>query len=79
LKGIPHGRYAREFRQEAVRLLTEERLPLAEAALRLSLAPSTLAHWAKTTKAGKLGKIGNTRKPSTEVEMELARKKRELV
>jgi len=45
----------------------------------LTMAPSTLAHWAKADKAGKLGKIGNTRKPSTEVEMELARTKRELV
>jgi transposase len=79
LKGIPHGRYTREFRQEAVKLLTEERLSLPEAARRLSLAPSTLAYWAKAYKAGKLGEIGNTRKPLTEVEMELARTKKELV
>jgi len=76
---VPHGRYTREFRLEAVRLLTEERLPLAEAALRLSLAPSTLAYWAKACRAGKPGEIGNRRKPLTEVEMELARKKRGLV
>lgn len=79
MKGIPHGRYTREFRQEAVKLLTEERLSLPEAARRLSLAPSTLAYWVKAYKAGKLGEIGNTRKPLTEVEMELARTKKELV
>ena len=40
MKGVPQGRYTREFRQEAVKLVTEERLSLPEAARRLSLAPS---------------------------------------
>jgi len=79
LKGIPHGRYTREFRQEAVRLVTEERLSLPETARRLFLAPSTLAYWVKAYKEGKLGEIGKTQKPLTEVEMELARTKKELV
>ena len=26
MKGVPQGRYTREFRQEAVKLVTEERL-----------------------------------------------------
>ena len=39
MKGVPQGRYTREFRQEAVKLVTEERLSLPEAARRLSLAP----------------------------------------
>ena len=34
MKGIPQGRYTREFRQEAVRLVTEEKLSLPEARLR---------------------------------------------
>jgi len=79
LKGIPQGRYTREFRQEAVKLVTEEGLSLPEAARRLSLAPSTLAYWVKACKEGKLGEIGETQKPLTEVEMELARTKKELV
>jgi transposase-like protein len=77
LKGIPQGRYTREFRQEAVKLVTEEKLSLPEAARRLSLAPSTLAYWVKAYKEGKLGEIGKTQKPLTEVEMELARVKKE--
>ena len=36
MKGVPQGRYTREFRQEAVKLVTEERLSLPEAARRLS-------------------------------------------
>jgi len=79
LKGIPQGRYTREFRQEAVKLVTEEKLLLSEAARRLSLASSTLAYWVKAYKEGKLGEIGKTQKPLTEVEMELAWTKKELV
>jgi transposase len=78
LRGIPQGRYTREFRQEAVKLVTEEKLSLPEAARRLSLAPSTLAYWVKAYKEGKLGDVGKAQKPLTEVEMELARAKKEL-
>ena len=79
MKGIPRGRYTREFRQEAVKLVIEEGLSLPEAGRRLSLAPSTLAYWVKAYKSGKLGEIGKAQKPLTEVEMELARTKKELV
>jgi len=78
LKGIPQGRYTKEFREEAVELVTEEKLSLPEAARRLSLAPSTLTYWVKAYKTGKLGEIGKAQKPLTEVEMELARTKKEL-
>ena len=77
MKGMPQGRYTREFRQEAVKLVTEEKLSLPEAGRRLSLAPSTLAYWVKAYKEGKLGEIGKAQKPLTEVEMELARVKKE--
>ena len=60
MKGIPQGRYTKEFREEAIKLVTEERLSLPEAARRLSLAPSTLNYWIKTCKTGKLGEIGKT-------------------
>jgi transposase len=78
LKSIPQGRYTREFRQEAVRLIVEEKISCREGAQRLSLAPSTLAYWIKAYKSGKLGEIGKAQKPLTEVEMELARTKKEL-
>ena len=77
MKGIPQGRYTREFRQEAVKLITEEKLSFPEAGHRLSLAPSTLSYWVKAYKAGKLGEIGKMQKPLTEIEMELARVKKE--
>ncbi len=78
MKGIPQGRYTREFRQEAVKLVTDEGLSWGEAARRLSLPTSTLANWVKLHKAGKLGDVGKTYRPLTEVEMELARTKKEL-
>jgi transposase len=44
----------------------------------LSLAPSTISYWVKAYKAGKLGEIGNGQRPLTDIEMELARMKKEL-
>jgi transposase-like protein len=76
---IPNGKYNKEFREEAVKMVTEEQLSLPEAARRLSLPSSTLANWLKAQKAGKLGDIGKTYRPLTEVEMELARVKKENV
>jgi len=78
LKRGPQGRYTKEFREEAVKLVTEEKLSLPEAARRLNLPPSTLANWVKQYKAGKLGEVGKTYRPLTEIEMELARTKKEL-
>ena len=77
MKGIPNGRYTREFRQEVVKLVIDEKLSWAEAARRLSLPTSTLANWMKAYKSGKLGDIGKTYRPLTEVEVELARVKKE--
>jgi transposase len=79
LKGVPQGRYTKEFREEAVKLVTEEKISLPEAARRLSLPPSTLGNWVKANKAGRLGEIGMTQRPLTEIEMELARARKELV
>ncbi len=78
MKGIPQGRYTKEFREEAVKLVTEEKLSLPEAASRLSLPPSTLGNWVKQFKAGRLGEVGKTYRPLTDVEMELARTRKEL-
>ena len=78
MKGVPQGRYTKEFREEAVKLVTEERLSLPEAARRLSLPPSTIASWVKAYKAGRLGEVGKTYRPLTDVEMELSRTRKEL-
>ena len=43
----------------------------------VTLAPSILSYWVKAHKAGKLGDIGKMQKPLTEIEMELAKVKKE--
>ena len=78
MKRVPQGRYTKEFREEAVKLVTEGKLSLPEAARRLSLAPSTLGNWVKAFRTGKLGDIGKSYRPLTEIEMELTRAKKEL-
>ena len=66
------------LRPTPVGLVTEEKLSLPEAARRLSLPPSTLGYRVKAYRAGKLGDVGKTYRPLTEVEMDLARTKKEL-
>jgi len=77
VKGIPRGKYTKEFREEAVKLITEEKLSYPEAGRRLQLAPTTILNWVKASKAGKLGEIGKNYRPLTELEIELARVKKE--
>ena len=79
MKNVPKGRYTKEFREEAVKLVTEEGLSLPEAGRRLSLPTSTIRNWVEAFKAGKLGGLGKYQRPLTEIEMELAKVKRELV
>ncbi len=79
MKGIPQGRYTKEFREEAVKMVLDGGISLPEAARRLSLPPSTLGNWVKVHKSGKLRDIGKTQRPLTDIETELARVKKELV
>ena len=75
MERLPRGRYTKEFREEAVKPITQDKLSLPEAGQRLSVSPSTLGNWVKQDKAGRLGEIGKTYKPLNEIEMELYRTK----
>jgi len=75
---IPNGKYTKEFREEAVKLITEGGLSIPEVGRRLTLASSTIAYWVKTYRTGKLSEVGKTQRPLTEVELENRRLKREL-
>jgi transposase len=77
MQRAPYGKYTKEFREEAIKLVIEQKLSVPEAARQLSLPPSTLDNWLKAQKAGKLTEIGKTYRPLTEIEMELARVKKE--
>ena len=78
MKGIPQGRYTKEFRQEAIKLVIDQKLSWSKAARQLSLPTSTLGNWIKAYQEGKLGDIGKNYRPPTEIEMELARTRKEL-
>ena len=78
MEKIPQGRYTKEFREEAARLVLEEGLSSGEVAKRLSLPKTTLENWVRSARAGNLGNVDKNRRPLTEVELELARVKKEL-
>ncbi|MBI4690318.1 MAG: transposase [Nitrospirae bacterium] len=78
MERLLYGRYTKEFRQEAVKLVNEEGLSVHEAAKRLSLSSTTLSNWVKAYKAGKLGEVGKNHRPLTDVEIENYRLKKEL-
>ena len=54
------------------------RTQLPEVGRRLSVSPSTIRYWVRANKEGKLKEVGKQQRPLTEIEMELARVKREL-
>ena len=78
MKRIPKAVYTKELREEAVKLVTEGGFNVPEVGRRLSIAPSTISYWVKAHREGKLSEVGKQQRPLTEVEMELARVKREL-
>jgi len=78
MERIPRAIYTRELREEAVKLVNEGGFSIPEVGRRLSVAASTIRYWIKANKEGKLKEVGKQQRPLTEVEMELARVKREL-
>ena len=78
MERIPRAIYTKELREEAVKLVTEGGLSIPEVGRRLSIAPSTLRYWVTANREGKLKEVGKQQMPLTEMEMELARVKREL-
>jgi transposase len=75
---IPQGRYTPEFRQEAVKLVTQENLSVAEVSRRLELPANTIHNWVKKFKEGKLREVGQGYRTLTDVELENTRLKKAL-
>lgn len=78
MERIPKGIYTPEFRAEAVKLMEAERLSVGEAAKRLSISKSSLNNWDRQSWTGKLAEIGKGQRLPTEMEVELARMRKEL-
>ncbi len=78
MQKIPYGKYTKEFREEAVKLVTVKGHSIDDATQRLSLPKSTLANWVRAFKAGKLGEIGQHYKEKSKAKLEIANLKHEL-
>jgi transposase len=76
MKGLRRQRYTKEFKEEAVKLVTEHGLGVMEAAKRLSLPGATLSTWLANTMEGKTQESGLGREVSDK-EAELSRLRRE--
>jgi transposase len=78
IERIPKGKFTREFRAEAVRMVVEDKLSVAEVSRRLQLPEQTIRNWGKAYKEGKLGEMGKGQKEMSSLERELYETKREL-
>ena len=79
MEKLPKSVFTKEFKEEAVKMVLEGGLNIPEVGRRLSIPKSTLAHWVKMSKEGKISGGGGKQKAVTAEEMELARLKREIV
>jgi transposase len=78
IERIPKGKFTREFREEAVRMVMEDKLSVPEVGRKLQLPSSTIRNWVNASKAGRLGEIGKGQREMSSVERELYETKREL-
>ena len=76
---LPRQVYTREFRQQAVELITRDGLGIAEASRRLSISPKTLTNWVKRARRGDSSEaaVPAPRHAVTDAEAELSRLRRE--
>jgi len=78
MERVPRQKYTKEFREQAVQLVQDQELTIPEAARRLAMSDKTLANWVFRARRGQLAKLGESRRPVTELEAEVSRLKREL-
>lgn len=78
MERIPRGVYTPEFRAEAVKLVETEGLSIDRAAKRLSVPKSSLSNWVRKAQAGELAEVGKGQRLPSELELELARTRKEL-
>lgn len=75
---VTKRKFTLEFREEAVRLVVQERMTVLEAARRLEISDKTLANWVRAARQGKMPRAGagaSDRKVSSvsELEMEVSK------
>jgi transposase len=70
--------YTPEFRTEAVKLVETTGMSVAKAAKQLSMPKSSLDNWVRAAREGKLEEVGKGQRLPSELELELARVRKEL-
>lgn len=78
MERIPRGIYTPEFRAEAVKLVETTGVSVERAAKQLSIPKSSLSNWVRAARAGKLPEVGKGQRVPSELEVELARTRKEL-
>ena len=78
MERTPRGIYTAEFRAEAIKLVETAGVPVARAAKQLSIPKSSLANWLRASRKGNLSEVGKGQRPPSELEVELARTRKEL-
>lgn len=73
---IPRQFFTKEFKEEAVILVADGKLTIAEAARRLSLSPQTLKNWVTKKRSGNLNVAGN--RSVSELEAEVSKLRKEI-
>ncbi len=76
LEKIPRQFFTKEFKEEAVKLVVDGKLTIAEAARRLSLSPQTLKNWVTKQRSGNLNVAGN--RSVSELEAEISKLRKDL-
>lgn len=56
MKALPKAKYTGEFKAEAVKLVVEQKLSIAETSKRLGLPERTLGTWVRQARQGTLGR-----------------------
>jgi len=79
MERIPKAVYAPELRAEAVKLVEVEGLTVGQAARRLSVPKASLGNRVRAAQAGELAEVGEGQRSPSELEVELARARKELV
>ena len=77
MQRLPQGVYTKGFREQAVRLVMEEKPSIPQASQRLSMSAKTLAHGVGAARRGELSSLGTRQRPLTESEQELKPLRRE--
>ena len=73
MQRIPKRRYTAEFRAEAVKLVLDQKVGLAEAARGLDLPAKSLANWVRAARAGKPVKVQEAVHQVSDLEAEVSR------